>query len=142
MKRNSAITFFVMAGLIMLGGALAQAQEVRAKVPFDFIVRDQVLPAGSYRMFLERSPNSNSFLRIENEDRNTMAVSIASADGNGSPTDSKLVFTNYGNQYFLHEVLCPSASITVELPTSKLEGWAGTREVQLQNSGQAVDVLK
>jgi hypothetical protein len=142
MKRISAITFFAMAGLIMLGSALARAQEVRAKVPFDFIVRDQVLPAGTYRIFLERSPNSNSFLRIENEDRNTMAVSIASADGNGSLNDSKLVFTNYGDQYFLHEVLCPAASITVELPTSKLEGWAGTREVQLQNSGRAVDALK
>jgi hypothetical protein len=142
MKRISAITFFVTAGLIMLGSALVQAQEVRAQVPFDFIVGKQVLPAGAYRVFLERSPNSNGFLRIENEDRNTMAVSIASAEGNGSPNDSKLVFANYGDRYFLREVVWPSASITVELPTSKLEAWAGTREVQLQNSGQAVDVLK
>ena len=140
MKRTSAITLLVMTCLIVLGSAMAHAQEVRANIPFDFVVRDQVLPAGAYRIVLDRDATSNNFLRIQSEDRRISAVSITSADGSASLDDSRLIFTNHGDQYFLHEVLCPSASITVELPTSKLEAWAGTREVQLQNSGRrAVD---
>ena len=35
---------------------------------------------------------------------------------------SELVFQRYGDQYFLHEVLCPAtASTNVDIPASRLE---------------------
>lgn len=142
MKRISAITFFAMAGLIMLGSALAQAQGVRAQVPFDFIVGKQVLPAGAYRVFIERSFNGSKAVLIQSEDRHITAVNVTSVDENGSVDDNKLVFAKYGDQYFLHEVRCSAESRAVEFPISKLEKRASAREAQLQNSGRIVAALK
>jgi hypothetical protein len=138
MKRIFAVTFFAMASLFLLGGALAEAEEVRAKVPFDFMVGNQMLPAGSYRVFLERSLNGTNTVEIQNEDQNISARAMTSAVEDQSGNDSKLIFTSYGDQYFLHEVLCSSGSISVDLPTSKVEERVRTREAQLQNSGRTV----
>ena len=46
----------------------------------------------------------------------------SSKDYTDSTSDGKLVFDKYGNQYFLHEVLCPNAvSLNRELAPSKAE---------------------
>jgi hypothetical protein len=46
----------------------------------------------------------------------------------------KLIFTKYGNQYFLHEVLCSDVSMNVEIPKSRLETQARIQEAQLPHS--------
>jgi len=55
-----------------------------------------------------------------------------------SISDSEVVFTKYGNQYFLHEVLCGAVSMHVALPTSKLEKRARIQEAQLPHSETVV----
>ena len=42
-------------------------------------------------------------------------------------TGNTLVFTKYGDQYFLHEILCPRCGMDVALPNSKHEKLARTR---------------
>ena len=143
MIRISAITFFATAVLITLGSA--QAQEVQAKVPFDFIVRKQVLPAGTYRIFRDPGPNNKDIIRIQNnKDKNITEFSMTSANENRSANNSELIFTHYGGRYFLHEVLCPGVSITLEIPVTKLEKRSRVREREalIQNSGQVVAALK
>jgi hypothetical protein len=53
----------------------------------------------------------------------------------------ELVFAKYGNQYFLHEVLCSALSMNVALPTSRLEKRARIQEAQLPRS-ETVAVLR
>jgi hypothetical protein len=43
----------------------------------------------------------------------------------------ELVFTRYGNQYFLHQVLCRNADMKAELPTSMLEQRVRLQQAQL-----------
>ena len=40
----------------------------------------------------------------------------------------KLVFTKYGDQYFLHEILCSACGMNVALPSSKHEKLARARQ--------------
>ncbi len=47
MKRITALAFLA-AALISMGTARTHAQEATFQVPFDFIVENQVLPAGTY----------------------------------------------------------------------------------------------
>jgi hypothetical protein len=51
-----------------------------------------------------------------------------------STTYREVVFTKYGNQYFLHEVLCGALSMNVEIPKSRLEKRARIQEAQLPHS--------
>ena len=51
-----------------------------------------------------------------------------------STSDGEAVFTKYGNQYFLHEVLCGAVSMHVALPASKPEKQARIQEAQLPHS--------
>jgi hypothetical protein len=52
------------------------------------------------------------------------------ADGQ-SAGGCKLVFRRYGNQYFLHQVLCRNADMKAELPTSTLEKRVRLQQAQL-----------
>ena len=63
---------------------------------------------------------------------------MSSEDNTESNSGSKLVFDRYGNQYFLHEVLCPNvASLNLEVAPSKTEKNARQHatEAKLHNSG-------
>jgi hypothetical protein len=51
-----------------------------------------------------------------------------------STSGGKVTFTKYGNQYFLHEVLCSALSMNVALPKSRLEKQARIQEAQLPHS--------
>jgi hypothetical protein len=57
-------------------------------------------------------------------------MTIVLPDSNISSTANKLVFHRYGNQYFLSEVRCETASMNVQLTTSKAEKRAKTAQTQ------------
>jgi hypothetical protein len=138
MKRITAITLFSVATFITLGSAFAQAQTVEAKIPFDFIVRNHVLPSGTYRI---RTIGTNVVL-IGTRDNPAMEMSTTYASWSDSKTDGKLVFSKYGDQYFLREILCESARISSALPHSKLEKPAQIREARLRNTEQTMAAVR
>jgi hypothetical protein len=128
MKRITALAFLT-AALISMGSACAHAQATGFKVPFDFTVGNQVLPAGTYQV----SYATNNAILIRSQDERFYAFTTTySADP--STSGGKVVFTKYGNQYFLHEVLCSALSMNVALPTSRLEKRARIQEAQLPHS--------
>ncbi|MFL6428647.1 MAG: hypothetical protein ACJ71S_10420 [Acidobacteriaceae bacterium] len=133
MKRITAIALFFTAGFIPVSAALAAAHTVEAKVPFDFIVHNQVLPAGTYRI----TPLGGNVLVIGTKDKPAMEASTIYAHSSlAAKDDGKLVFKKYGNQYFLREILCDSALINASLPTSKLEKRIQSREEAQLNMNQ------
>jgi hypothetical protein len=126
MKRTIALAFLA-ATLISIGGTRAHAQALEAKVPFDFAVADRVLPAGTYQI----SYTTQNGILIRNQDGRFHAMSTTFAAYNQSKSGGKLVFKKYGNQYFLHEVLCSDVDMNVAIPTSRLEKRAQIQEAQL-----------
>jgi hypothetical protein len=129
MKRITALAFLT-AALISMGSARAHAQAAGFTVPFDFTVGNQVLPAGTYQVSYY-APKSAIMIRSE-DGRFHAFTAIHPADP--STRDSEVVFTKYGNQYFMHEVLCGALSMNVALPTSRMEKQARIQEAQLPHS--------
>jgi hypothetical protein len=125
MKRITAIALLAIANFAMAGNSFAQSNGVRANVPFDFTVSNQLLPAGTYTIHRE----STGIIEIRNHDKPIAVLTLATQDGNRSPNGGKLVFHKYGDQYFLSEILSDWASMNVTVPRSKAE----TR-VQLQQA--------
>ncbi|HEX3469668.1 MAG TPA: hypothetical protein VHT28_00650 [Silvibacterium sp.] len=132
MKRITAIALFIIAAFITTGRAVAQDRAVRATVPFDFTVGDKLLPSGTYTI----TSASADIIVIKNYDRRIAILSTATPDSKESRNGSKLVFDKYGDQYFLHEILCQSAALNVNLPTSKQEKKARVQEAMLHSAGQ------
>jgi hypothetical protein len=129
MKRITALAFLT-AALISMGSARALAQELRFKIPFDFIVQNQVLPAGTY----EVSNMTQRAILIRTWDGRFHAITTTVADDKESYGVGKVIFAKYGNQYFLREVLCSDVSMNVELPKSTREKQARIQEAQLPHS--------
>lgn len=117
MKRNIAIALFGLASLVGTSGAFAQDGRAEANVPFAFSVSNTTLPAGEYRI----SAASMQSLLIRNVDQGSAIFSSIAAPAKGSNGSCSLVFHRYGERYFLSEVLCPSKSLSVELPVTRRE---------------------
>ena len=129
MKRITALAILA-ATLIPISSACAHAQSVEFKVPFDFNVIHKVLPAGTYRV----SYASENAILVRSQDGRFNAISLTVATGGQSTGGGKLVFRRYGDQYFLHQVLCSNADINAELPTSRLEQRVRIQKAQLPQS--------
>src|SRR5664279_4360068 len=135
MKRIAAIALFTVAALGTATGALAQQPALRVTVPFDFTVGNKLLPAGQYSIH-----SSMPGIMVVQSTDNRYNTAIVTTHGNGESSDgSKVVFDVYGNQYFLHRILCPTfQSMNVDLPTSKLEKRVRSREAMLARGEQTL----
>jgi hypothetical protein len=133
MKRTTVFAFLT-AALISMGSACAHAQSPGFTVPFDFTVGNRVFPAGTYQVGYYAT--KTAILIRSKDDRFHAFATTYPADYPADPStrDDEVVFTKYGNQYFLHEVLCSALSMKVALPTSRLEKQARIQEAQLPHS--------
>ena len=116
MNRISAIAILAIASVATCAGAMAQEPGLRANIPFDFTVGNTWMPAGEYTI----TSSTHGVLALKSGSHFASVVSSQSYDE--SKSGSKLVFDKYGNQYFLHEVLCPNlASMNLQIAPSKAE---------------------
>jgi hypothetical protein len=140
MKRTIATAFFAFASLLTTGNVLAQENAVQVTIPFNFAVGNTVLPSGTYIV----SSETPKMVLVRNKDHWKLASLALVDQGNARYADeSKLVFNKYGNEYFLNQILCPSAAIVAELPTSKREERARVREeASLEQPEQVLLALK
>jgi hypothetical protein len=131
MNRIPAI-FLITLASVAATGANAQEPALKANIPFDFTVGNTWMPAGEYT--ITAPIREVLLLRTAGH-----SASIVSSENNAESSDSKLVFDRYGNQYFLHEVLCPNvASLNLDVAPSKAEKNARQHatEAKLPNSGE------
>jgi hypothetical protein len=103
MLKRACICIATLSFLVVMGLPIAQARTgraVKARIPFDFYLRDRVLPAGEYQVseitddgaLLVRSADGRE--QSLTQTRNTSATARQAGD-------SRLVFNRYGDQYFL-----------------------------------------
>lgn len=118
MKRNIAIALFGLASLVAASGAFAQSGSTQANVPFAFSVSNTVLPAGHYQI---AGNNYGASILIRNVEQGRSIFSTTVAYEKASAGTCELVFHRYGERYFLNQVLCPSKSLSVDLPITGRE---------------------
>lgn len=93
---------------------------VIADIPFDFVVGDQTLAAGEYRM----APSSSfgNGLTIKSADTSNSVMRLTnSIEPRRNRTDARLVFHRYNNRYFLAEVWSGGDNVGRKLTRSRHE---------------------
>lgn len=97
--------------------AFAQAESVKAKIPFNFAVPGKVFRAGEYTMTIR--PHE---LRIGAADGRVLAVMLANdADGRMVGQQGRVVFRCYRDRCFLAEVWAPGHEHGLEFYLSPVE---------------------
>jgi hypothetical protein len=119
MKRIVAIALFFAASFLTTRTAMAQDYVVEVNVPFSFNVNTNVLPAGHYSIAVDME--QPSILTFRDRTRGIVAVNLAINDPSGASKAGTVVFSHYGDQYFLKEIHFRSSSSGVVFPASKLE---------------------
>ena len=136
MNRISAIALLAIASVATCAGAMAQQSSLRANIPFGFTVGNTWMPAGEYTV---TSPNQG-VLAIKSGSHIALVISITSYDR--SKSGSKLVFDKYDDQYFLHQVLCPSlVSLNLQIPASKAEKRARERAIEAKGPVSRAQIM-
>lgn len=121
MKWQAVSFVSLLSLLLMAGSATAQTVRVRADIPFNFAVQNQTYPPGTYSIGT-LGGGDNKILLLQAEDGTASRAVISNAAENRTPADkTKLVFSRYGNQYFLCQVWVSGATRGHELPKSNRE---------------------
>lgn len=113
-----SVTACLLASFAIVGTVSAQDHVAKATVPFGFSVGDKWVPAGTYTITSDNYRPETIYVRDKDGKIIVMALTYSDSERSGG---GKLVFTKYGDQYFLHEVLCSACGMNVALPGSKHE---------------------
>lgn len=113
---NIVATLSIVIGLSVAGFA-ALGTNVRATIPFDFMVGSTKLPAGKYKV----SREIQGALTIRSLEKNVVATSLVQSASQKGEQGAKLVFHRYGSQYFLSQVWDGQSDTGMQLPKSKAE---------------------
>jgi hypothetical protein len=108
-----------IAALMSVSAIADDTIAIKANVPFDFMVRNQSVPAGEY-IFAQNG--SWNMIQISSWDtRTALRVLRYPAGNNMTGFPYALVFNKYGNRYFLKQVWAGDRVMGVQLPTSRTE---------------------
>ena len=119
-----AIAICLLASFAGSGSVSAQDHAARATIPFNFNVGDRWVPAGTYT--ITSNMTNPKIICIRSADGNIALLSVTQSD-EGRSDAGRLVFTKYGDHYFLHEILCSRCGMNLAFPGSKHERLARTR---------------
>jgi hypothetical protein len=124
MTKKLYSTFAMLSLILMLAVVSVQAQsdiKIVVNVPFDFSLGNKTFPAGAYSI---KEFSHNSIL-IESADKQTRVIAqtpgTVQANANERASQERLIFHQYGNQYFLAQVWMVRGSDGRELNQSGAE---------------------
>ncbi len=126
----TAASLLLFSLVAVAGHAYAQEYPMTAKIPFQFAVGNQILPAGEYR--LEHLSPGNGYLlllrRTDGPECTTMITTSIRA--NDWQDKSKLVFNRYGDHYFLAQIWTAGDNVGRKLSPSRRETEAASKQVK------------
>ena len=128
-----AVTLLFAATTATLYAQMENRTLMRVNVPFAFSAEDHTLPAGNYYV---RSINPDHSMALVNADGGQSLIITYTPESAGSASqNSRLVFSKYGNEYFLTRVQTKGEAKSRNL-------WAGKQAVALARGGlSAEDVI-
>jgi hypothetical protein len=101
---------------VMAIGAFAQGP-MQVRIPFPFHVNTTIMPAGRYEV-----QRMDKVIRISEADRKANVLVLQrSVEAIKAPKTGKLLFRQYGTQYFLRQVWVAGSNVGSEVNVSKLE---------------------
>jgi hypothetical protein len=116
MKKVYFTLALAVMGVVGLGRS-SQAQEPDAivvKVPFDFVVGTQTMPAGRYDVGRLLSNDQRSSLILRGDGRS--AIVLPTAVDETSTFQANLTFQHLGDKYFLDKIKTPAGIYTIATP--------------------------
>ena len=118
--KNLRSILLALTVLSLATAAQAQTTNVKASIPFDFVIGSHAYPAGEYTV--KSLSQSSAAIRIDNADEseNRMTLSIACQKGQPA-SQTTLVFQRMGDNYFLYQIWTEGSSLGREFPMSKAE---------------------
>ena len=118
--KNLRSILLALTVLLLATAAQAQTTNVKASIPFDFVVGDHAYSAGDYTV--KSMSQNSSAIRIDNADESEKGITLADACSSGRPaTGTKLVFQRLGNNYFLYQIWTEGNSLGRQFRVSKKE---------------------
>jgi hypothetical protein len=118
--KNLRSILFAVTVLLMATAAQAQQTNVRARVPFDFVVGGQAYTAGEYN--LKSMLVSGVPIRLDNIQESTSRIAFSdTCIAYARATSTKLVFHRLGDRYFLYQIWQEGSSSGRQFGTSRME---------------------
>jgi hypothetical protein len=118
--KNLRSMLFAFTVLLLATAAQAQTTNVKANIPFDFVVGDHAYPAGEYT--IKSLSQAGPALRIDNQDESEQGVTLSNSCNKVQPAEgTTLVFRHLGDSYFLYQIWTEGKTSGRELPMSKAE---------------------
>jgi hypothetical protein len=117
---KSARTLITICLLFTAATLFAQSESqwlMKVHVPYDFSVADQPMPAGIYNIY---TVTAARMIRITSVDGKHAAIVNTLLNYNGSaPANSRLVFKQFGSEYFLSEIWSGGEDLSRNPPLGK-----------------------
>ena len=97
-----------------------ESTRLSGTIPFAFVAGDQTLPAGEYTL---ASSQAGPGTWILNGKSKQAGLYLATTAGNHKTANEspRLVFSRYGDQYFLSQIWIRDSDCVLQLPVSKTE---------------------
>jgi len=123
--KKQAYTMFAMIVLVGSLALTAQAQtsgtKLIADIPFEFSAGNQKFPAGKYVVSIINPSSDQSVLRIRSIDGHNGTVLLMHPVEGKVKDDARLLFSRYGDRYFLAQVWSSANSMGMEAPAFRAE---------------------
>lgn len=132
-KLGVVVLMTILGAMAAVAPAYADSDQIAVKIPFDFVVGNNVMKAGEYRIGI--LPSGVLELRSYGQ-KAQFALPVEGSPVASHRTDSYVVFNRYGNMAFLSKVSL-SADGNYDLPRSKAE-----KELNQQGAGDSTVVVQ
>ena len=118
--KNLRSVLLALTVLLLATAAQAQTTNVKASIPFDFVVGDHAYTAGEYTV--KSMSESSSAIRIDNADESEKGITLSNECQKGQPAaQTTLVFQRLGNNYFLYQIWTEGNSLGRQFRMSKTQ---------------------
>ena len=124
------LAFVLFAGLM---ASVAQAQSIKAEIPFEFVVGNKRMAEGEYTL---RSLFPNTILIRKADCSSSVMVLTLSVEAKNIQDTGKLIFNQYGDQYFLSQIWTPGTDNGLMVSKSRSE-----REISLRAPNHEVTTV-
>ena len=139
------VSVVVIGSVLVLVAAAVQAQlpgtPIRASIPFDFMVRGKVLPAGNYEVSRINDDPIGLMIRNLDQKHDTVMFETEPVYMRRTPGKNMLVFNRYGDTYFLSEIKTASENTAREAYPSRAERHLQQQTVMNHVEPQTVTVV-
>ncbi len=116
----SMSSLMVMLAVVPASGRGRADHKIQADIPFDFMVGDKTFPAGTYT-FADPNITPGVLLIRSRDGHESMLVATRDVENLTRPDETKLVFSRYGDLYFLAQVWTVGDVSGLELLKSSTE---------------------